>query len=81
MSAVLVVKLVFTNCLTESEVLFVFVCCYDIEFESNFIVILHCFMYSTVVNICCINMCFINKVNIEQRNGHGQLEQSGRLCV
>ncbi len=30
MSAVLVVKLFFTNCLTQSEVLFVFVCCYDI---------------------------------------------------
>ncbi len=41
-------------------------CCYDIEFESDFIVILHCFMYSTVVNICCINMCLINKVNIER---------------
>ncbi len=35
------------------------------NFQSDFIVILHCFMYSTVVNICCINMCFINQVNIE----------------
>ncbi len=52
---VLVVTSVFINCLIESEVLFVFVCCYDIEFESDFSVILHCFMYSTVVNICCIN--------------------------
>ncbi len=61
----LVVKPVFINCITESEVLFVFLCCYDVEFESDFVVIMHCFMYSTVVNICCI-MCFINKVNIEQ---------------
>ncbi len=38
----LVVTVFFTNCLIESEVLFVFVCCCDIEFESDFIVILHC---------------------------------------
>ncbi len=39
-----------------------FLCCYDVEFESDFVVIMHCFMYSTVVNISC-NMCF---VKIEQ---------------
>ncbi len=61
MSAGLVVTLGFTSCLTKSEVLYEVVC-YDIEFESDFIVILYCFMYSTVVNFCCINMCFINKV-------------------
>ncbi len=55
------VTLGFTSCLTKPEVLFEFVCCYDIEFESDFIVILHCFVYSTVQHI---NMCFINKVNI-----------------
>ncbi len=59
------VTLGFNSCLNKSEVFFEFVCCYDIEFESDFIVILHCFMYSTVVNICCINMCLINKVKIE----------------
>ncbi len=39
--------------------------CYDIEFEDDFIVILHVLCTALCVfNICRLNMCSRNKVNM-----------------
>ncbi len=80
MSAVLVVTVVFTKCLFESEVIFVFVCCCDIEFGSDFIVILHCSSCTALWSTFVVLMCFINIVNIEQNRDKLIKLFSSSLC-